>query len=309
MRLVSIITPCYNEEENVTDLYEKVKDVFERLPGYDYEHIFIDNASTDKTVPILRNIAKMDKRIKVIVNSRNFGQVRSPYHALLQATGEAVIGIAADFQDPPALIPEFLRRWEEGFKVVLGVKVKAEESLLFFSLRTLYYRVLRRLSDIELVENATGFGLYDRTVVDVLKGLHDPYPYFRGLLADIGFESARVEYVQPVRKRGITKNNFYTLYDLAMLGMTSHSKVPLRLATMLGFSVAIISLFVALVYTVYKLLFWSNFSVGTAPLVIGLFFFGAVQLMFIGIIGEYVGAIHTQVLDRPLVVEKERINF
>ena len=309
MPFISIVTPCYNEEENVEDLYQQVKSILSELDGYAYEHIFIDNASTDKTVPILRRIASFDKNVKVIVNTRNFGQVRSPYHALLQATGEAIIGMAADFQDPPTLVPEFIRKWEDGYKMVLGVKRSSAESPVMFALRSLYYRLLGKVSEIRLIHNFTGFGLFDKSVVDILKTLNDRYPYFRGLIADIGFEYATVEYGQPVRKRGVTKNNFYTLYDLAMLGMTSHSKVPLRLATMLGFGVAIISLLVAVAYTIYKLLFWSNFSVGAAPLVVGLFFFGAVQLIFIGIIGEYVGAIHTQVLDRPLVVEKERINF
>ncbi len=309
MRLITIITPCYNEEENIRDVYERVKKVFDELEGYTYEHIFIDNASRDRTVDILRDIARADKRVKVIVNARNFGPVRSPFHATLQASGEAVIGIVADLQDPPEMIKDFVRKWEQGYKVVMAVKKQSEESPVMFNLRRLYYRVLRNLSDVDLVENYTGFGLYDRQVIDILRGLNDSYPYFRGLIADIGFESAKIEYVQPVRRRGITKNNFYMLFDMAMLGLTSYSKVPLRLATLAGFLVAVGSLFVALAYFVYKLLFWSSFSLGQAPLVIGMFFIGAVQLFFLGIVGEYVGAIHTQVLKRPLVVEKERINF
>ncbi len=309
MRVISVVTPCYNEEENVKDLYEQVKQVFDDLEGYTYEHIFIDNASRDKTVTILKDIAKDDKRVKVIVNTRNFGHIRSPYHALLQAKGDAVIGIAADLQDPPAMIKDFLKKWEEGYKIVIGVKSKTEESPLFFAVRKIYYNIIGRLSEIEVIKNFTGFGLYDRQVIEILREIDDPYPYFRGLICDIGFEKATIEYVQPARRRGLTKNNFYTLYDLAILGITNHSKVPLRLATMMGFSLSLLSLLSAAGYFVYKLIFWERFSVGIAPLVIGLFFFSSVQLFFIGIVGEYIGSIHTQVLKRPLVVEKERINF
>ncbi len=279
------------------------------LPGYDYEHIFIDNASKDRTVAILRELAKDDKRVKVIVNTRNFGHIRSPSHAILQARGDAVVSIVADLQDPPALILEFVRKWEEGYKVVMAVKKQSQEAWPMFALRRLYYRALRRLSDVELVEHFTGFGLYDRAVVEAFRNIGDPYPYFRGLIADLGFESARVEYRQPGRRRGITKNNFYTLYDMAMLGLTSYTKVPLRLATMLGFASAAISLLAALFYLVYKLLFWRSFSLGLAPLVVGIFFFSSVQLIFLGIVGEYVGSIHTYIRRMPLVVEKERINF
>ena len=309
MRLISIVTPCYNEEENVREVYEQVKQVFDDLEDYTYEHIFIDNASKDKTVAILREIAKNDKRAKVIVNTRNFGHIRSPFHGMLQTKGDAVTFIAADLQDPPYLIKDFIRKWEEGYKVVMGIKKRSEESRIIFGLRKLYYRVLRKLSNVELVEQYTGFGLYNRQVVEILRSLNDPYPYVRGLIADIGFESAKIEYVQPIRKRGITKNNFYTLFDMAMLGITSYSKVPLRLATMLGLVLAVVSLLVAIFYFIYKIIFWKSFSLGIAPLVVGLFFFASVQLFFIGIIGEYVGFIHTQVLKRPLVIEKERINF
>jgi polyisoprenyl-phosphate glycosyltransferase len=309
MRLLSVITPCYNEAHNVKEVYEQVKTVFDDLQDYTYEHIFIDNASKDKTLEILRNIAKNDSRVRVIVNARNFGHIRSPAHAIRQATGDAVIGIVADLQDPPHLIKEFIKKWEQGYKIVLAVKKNSEESSFVFFLRKLYYRVLNRLSETELTENATGFGLYDRAVIDVINSLDDPYPYFRGLIAEIGFEAAKIEYVQPERKRGITKNNFFTLYDLAMLGLTSHSKVPLRLATMLGFLSSAVCFLSGLFYLVYKLFYWSSFTVGMGPIVIGLFFVASVQLIFLGIVGEYVGSIHTQVLKRPLVVEKERINF
>jgi glycosyltransferase involved in cell wall biosynthesis len=309
MKFISIVTGCYNEEENVQELYERVKKVMSLLDNYRYEHIFIDNDSKDKTVAILRKIAEHDKNVKIIINARNFGHIRSPYHALLQTKGDAVIGMVADLQDPPELIPDFIRKWEEGYKLVIGVKATSEESPMFFAIRKLYYKIIGTLSEIDIIKNFTGFGLYDQKVIDILRHIDDPYPYFRGLICEIGFERAIILYDQPVRKRGFTKNNFYTLYDLAMLGITNHSKVPLRLATMTGFAVAIISLLGALGYLIYKFIFWSSFSVGIAPLVIGLFFFSSVQLFFIGIIGEYIGSIHTQVLKRPLVIEKERINF
>lgn len=309
MKLISIVTPCYNEEENVRDLHAQIVKVMADLPEYSFEHIFIDNASTDGTVPILRQLAAEDKRVKVILNARNFGHIRSPYYGLLQAAGDAVISMASDLQEPPVLIKDFIQKWEEGYKIVMGVKSRSEETWLFFALRTLYYRILGRLSDVRLVENFTGFGLYDQQVIAILRKIDDPYPYFRGLIADIGFPAARVEFVQPTRKRGITKNNFYTLLDMAMLGLTNYTKIPLRLATIFGFMAAFLSFIVGLFYLVYKLIDWKNFSLGLAPVVVGLFFFGAIQLFFLGVVGEYIGAIYTQVLHRPLVIEKERINF
>ena len=308
-KLISVMMPCYNEAENVEQAYREVRRIFENLPQYDYEHIFIDNASTDQTVDILKRLAAEDRRLKIIVNTRNFGHIRSPYHGILQAGGAAVICLASDLQEPPSLIPEFLKWWEQGFKMVRGVKSQSEESALMFAIRKMYYNFVNRVSDIKLLKNSTGFGLYDRCVIEELRKIDDPYPYFRGLVSDIGFPSHEIEYTQPMRKRGISKNNFYTLYDIAMLGITNHSKVPLRLATMLGFAMAIASFLIAMGYLVAKLIFWDQFSLGTAPIIIGLFFLGSVQLFFIGIIGEYIGAIYTQVQKRPLVVEKERINF
>ena len=308
MKKISIVTPCYNEEENIRDLYERIKDAMATV-DFEYEHIYIDNASTDNTVGILRTIASSDPRVKIILNTRNFGHIRSPFYCLLQATGDAVIGMASDMQDPPERIPEFIRKWEEGYKIVVGVKSRSEEPGLFYSLRTMYYRVLRNLSDLKLIDNFTGFGLYDRDVIEILRKFDDPYPYFRGLIADIGFEYARIEFVQPRRKRGISKNNFYTLYDMAMLGITSYTKVPLRLATMFGFLSALVSFLIGVVYLVYKLVDWHNFSLGLAPVIIGLFFMGSVQLFFLGIVGEYIGSIYTLAIRRPLVIEKERINF
>jgi glycosyltransferase involved in cell wall biosynthesis len=308
MKKISIVTPCYNEEDNVLELHERIKKSMQGL-DYEYEHIFIDNASSDRTVEILRDLASKDQRVKVILNTRNFGQIRSPYHGLLQATGEAVIGMASDLQDPPERIPEFIKKWEDGFKIIVGVKNHSQEPGVFYSLRTMYYRVLRNLSDIQLIDNFTGFGLYDRQVIETLRSFNDPYPYFRGLIADIGFEYARVEFTQPRRKRGISKNNFYTLYDMAMLGVTSYTKVPLRLATMMGFIFAVLSFLIGLGYLVYKLVDWQNFTLGLAPVIIGLFFMGSVQLFFLGIVGEYLGSIYTLAVRRPLVIEKERINF
>ena len=310
MGLISIVTPCYNEEENVKELYLQIKCIFKNLDeNYTYEHIFIDNASKDKTVSILKRIAKEDKNVKIIVNARNFGHIRSPYHALLQTKGDAVICISADLQDPPSMIKDFIKKWEEGFKIVVGVKNKSEENPIMFAIRKLYYNLIEKYAETEQIKNFTGFGLYDREFVDILRTLDEPYPYFRGLITEMGFERAEIEFTQPKRKKGKTKNNFYTLYDMAMLGFVNHSKVPLRMATFVGFSVAIFSLLVALSYFIYKFIFWNSFQVGMAPIVIGVFFFAAVQLFFIGIIGEYIGAIYTQVKNRPLAIEKERINF
>jgi glycosyltransferase involved in cell wall biosynthesis len=308
--LLTIVTPCYNEEANVRQMYEAIREQFEGpLSKYDYEHIFIDNASRDKTANILRELAAKDPRVKVIINTRNFGHVRSPYHAFLKASGAAVIGLAADFQDPPSLIPEFVAKWEAGAKVVMGVKTGSDESLLMSGVRSLYYKLVARLSSVEIVQNATGFGLYDRALIDILRRIEDPYPYFRGLVSDIGYPITTIPFHRPGRKRGITKNNFYTLYDLAMLGITNHSKVPLRMATMAGFGMAAVSLMVAIGYLFAKLLFWYSFTIGVAPLIISLFFFSSVQLFFIGILGEYIGSIHTYVQKRPLVIELESINF
>jgi len=310
MAFLSVVTGCFNEEGNVAELYERICNTFAKdLPDYTFELIVIDNASTDRTVEILKEIAARDKRLKIIVNNRNFGHIRSGYYAVLQATGEAVVGMVSDLQDPPEMIPDFVRKWEQGYKIVLAQRTNTEESKLFHLVRTAYYRVINRLSDIELVSNATGFGLYDRRVIEDIRQINDPYPYWRGLICDLGYDRALLPFVQPARKRGFTKNNFYTLWDMAMLGITNHSKVPLRLATFAGFGVGAISFLVATGYLVYKLLFWSSFQVGTAPLVIGMFFIAAVLLVFIGLLGEYIGSIHTQILRRPPVIERERINF
>ncbi|MGZ3237334.1 MAG: glycosyltransferase family 2 protein [Burkholderiaceae bacterium] len=309
MKTISIVTPCYNEEDNVDAVYTQVKQVFEGLKDYQYEHIFIDNASTDKTASILRTICAKDSNVKVILNARNFGHIRSPYYGLLQSQGDASILLVADLQDPPTMIADFIRKWEEGYKVVLGIKTGSEESRTMFSIRKSYYKLIDTIAETKLVQNNTGFGLYDKSVIKILREMDEPYPYLRGLVPEIGFDIAKVEYLQPKRARGITKNNFYTLYDMAMLGITNHSKVPLRIATFAGFAVAFLSLLVAVAYFIAKLLFWDKFSLGVAPLIIGFFFFSSVQLIFLGILGEYIGNIYTQILKRPLVIEKERINF
>ena len=308
-KTISIMTPCYNEEENVLNLYNQVREVMVGIGKYEYEHIFIDNSSRDNTVAILKEIAAEDKNVKIIVNSRNFGHIRSPIHALFQARGDAVIGIVADLQDPPPMIADMIREWENGAYCVLGIKRTSQENSLMFWLRKQYYKLAERLSSIETIQNYTGFGLYDRRVVDLVRSFEDPYPYFRGMIAEIGLPTVRLLYDQPARKFGITKNNWYTLYDIGMLGIINHSKVPLRLATFVGFFGAGASFLVALIYLILKLLFWSTFSFGLAPMLIGIFFISSIQLLFLGVIGEYIGAIYTQVQKRPYAVELDRINF
>jgi glycosyltransferase involved in cell wall biosynthesis len=307
-KLISIVTPCYNEEDNIDELYRRIVAVMATLP-YDYEHICIDNASTDSTVSKIKDIAARDNRVKLIVNARNFGHIKSPYYGVLQSRGDACILIASDLQDPPEMIAEFVKKWEGGYKTVLAVKPESEESSIMFFLRKTYYRFVTKISDVPLVKNATGAGLFDRVVVEILRNIQDSYPYFRGLLCEIGFPIATVPFKQPRRQRGITKNNFYTLYDIAMLGITNHSKIPLRLMAMSGFLLSFLSLLVAFVFLVAKLLYWDSFQLGTAPILIGIFFFGAIQAFFIGVLGEYIGSIHTQVRNMPLVVEIERVNF
>lgn len=309
MKTISVMTPCYNEEQNIAEVYQRVKAIFKDLPQYQYEHLFIDNASTDKTAIILKELAYGDKNVKVIVNARNFGHIRSPYHALLQTVGDAVISIAADLQEPPELIKDFVKKWEEGYKIVIGVRLKSYGNWLMSLIRKMYYILVTKIADAPLIRDCSGFGLYDRSFIETIRKLDDPYPYFRGLIAELGSSIAEIPYVQPKRKYGKTKNNFYTLFDMAMLGVTCHSKMPLRIMTISGFLLSVTSLLISVFFLVYKLIFWESFTFGMAPILIGLFFFSSVQLFFIGMIGEYVAAIHTQVLKRPLVIEKERINF
>jgi glycosyltransferase involved in cell wall biosynthesis len=310
MKLISVVSPCYNEEGNVEALTDRVRALFAQMPHYRYEHIIIDNHSSDNTVAILRRISAQDPNVKVIVNSRNFGHIRSPHHALFEATGDAVVVLLSDLQDPPELIGDFLREWEAGYPIVVAVKTSSDESGLMYMIRSAYYKTVTRLTNIRVHEHFTGFGLYDRKVMDILRrDFRDPYPYFRGQIAEIGFPQKVIPYNQQRRTQGITKNNFYTLYDIAMLGITNLSKVPLRLVVFGGFVCAALSLFVGFTYLVAKLLFWNSFQLGLAPTMVGLFFLGSVQLIALGIIGEYIGSIHTMVQNRPLVTEEERINF
>lgn len=307
---ISVITPCYNEEGNVTLLVETIGKIFEKLPQYTYEHVLIDNCSTDKTPEILRNICATNKNVKVIFNEKNFGWIRSPFYGLIQCKGDAVIYMVSDFQEPPELIPQFLEKWEEGFKIVIGIKKQSKENPIMFTTRKFFYKLLAGASDGEpTIKNFTGFGLYDQKFISIIRDLDDQYPYLRGLVSELGFKRFEIPYKQPERFSGKSNSSFFKLYDVAMLGFTSHSKLPLRLSAFVGFFSAILSLLVALGYFIYKLIFWNYFEVGMAPMVIGVFFFSSVQLFFIGIIGEYIGAIHTQIRKRPLVIEKERLNF
>jgi len=309
MKHITVVTPCFNEEDNVEELFRQVQTVFAQLDGVQHSHLFIDNCSTDQTVPILRRLAAKNSHVQIILNARNFGHIRSPSHGLMQASGDAAILLVADLQDPPELMKDFVQHWLSGATLVVGIKPSSEESSAMFAIRRFYYRIVTRIADVNLIQNFTGFGLYDRQVLDALRRIDDPYPYLRGLVSEVGFDAVQLPYNQPRRKRGITKNNFYTLYDIAMLGITSHSRVPLRLCTMAGFGLAALSFLVSLVYLLLKLLMWEQFSMGTAPLLIGMFFLASVQLVFIGLLGEYVSAILTHVMKRPLVIERERINM
>ncbi len=312
MKKISLVSSCYNEEENIDTLYERVTKAIEPFCSkYEFEYILLDNGSTDNTAQKLKDLAQKDNRIKVILNTRNFGHIRSPYYGMIQADGDAVIYLASDLQDPPELIKDFIEKWEQGYMIVLGKKTKSEESILMFLIRSAYYELISRIADDDsgLVKNCTGFGLYDHKVIEIIKSLDDPYPYLRGLICDIGYEKAFVEFTQPTRKRGITKNNFYTLYDNAMIGIVKHSKVPLRIMTFLGFGFSFLSLLIAFLYFILKLIFWEEFTLGMAPIIISIFFFASVQLFCLGVLGEYIGAIYTRVNKKPVVVEKERINF
>ena len=290
-------------------MYDRLVKVFRQFPQYDYEIIIADNYSTDGSRDILRRIAAQDKKYKVIFNSNNFGPLRSPYNALMQATGDAVVPMCSDLQDPPELIIDFIREWEKGANVVCAVKPQSQENILMSVVRRFYYWLLARFSENTQIPNFTGFGLYDRKFMDALKKFQDPYPYFRGLVSEIGLKRVEIPFVKSNRKHGRTKNDFFALYDVAMTGFVNHTKLPLRLAAFCGFCLAVISLLIALAYFIYKLAFWETFNLGLAPLIIGLFFFSAVQLVFIGIIGEYIGAIYTHVKNKPLVIEEEKLNF
>jgi len=309
-QLVSVVTPCYNEEENVVEVYKQVKLVIDNhFDKYEYEHIFIDNASTDKTVELLKSIAKQDSNIKIIVNSRNFGHIRSPFYAMMQAKGDVVILLVADLQDPPKMIVDFLKAYEDGSNIVLGIKTSSQENGLMYQIRTLYYKFLQKISDVEMFENNTGFGLYDKKSMLALKNMPDAYPFFRGMVAEIGFKVKKIPYNQPRRSSGLTKNNFYTLYDIGVLGLINNSKTLLRLSIFSSMIIGLLSIVTAIYYLIMKLLYWDIFSLGVAPMLIGGSLMFSLLLFFIGILGEYIGAIYTQILNRPLVFEQERINF
>ena len=305
---ISIVTPTYNEIENIEKLYLEIKNQFIKI-NFDYEHIIIDNASTDGTIDKIKDLASKDKNLKVKINIKNFGHIRSPFYGLLQSSGDATILMASDFQDPIEMIPKYIKQWEKGSKIVLGEKTASEESNLMFSLRKTFYNFLHKISQTKLTINTTGSGIFDKEVINKIKNVEDPYPYFRGLISELGYEVNTIKFKQPIRKSGKTKNNFFTLYDIGMLGVVKHSKLPLRLITMLGFASSLVSFFIALIYLFYKLLFWNSFEIGIAPLVIGIFAFASVQILLLGVIGEYVGVMLVHLRKLPLVIEKERINF
>ncbi len=309
MALISVVTPCYNEEGNVAELAERLAREFDKHPQHEFEHLFIDNASKDGTVRVIKTLIAADPRVRLIVNARNFGHIRSPYHGVLQASGDAIVGMASDLQDPPEILSDLIAAWERGYMVVKAVRSGTEETLTMRMVRGTFYWLIGRISDLELTKNYTGTGLYDRRVIDVMRELRDPYPYFRGLVSEVGFEHTEVVFHQAQRKRGISANNFYTLYDMAMLGITKHSRVPLRLMTFAGFASAMLSFLVGVGFLLYKLTHWYEFQVGQAPLLLGVFFSFSMQMMFMGILGEYVGNIFTHVQGLPHVVEKERVNM
>lgn len=310
MKKISVLIPCYNEEENVVPISEAVVETLERdLPQYDYELVFIDNDSQDSTRDLLRQLCSQNQRIKAIFNAKNFGQFNSPYYGMLQVTGDCVIEMVADFQDPVDLIPKYVREWENGYKIVIGIKTSSKESHLMYWLRSCYYKMIKKLSDVEQIEHFTGSGLYDREFIEILRNLDDPTPFLRGIVAELGYRRKEIPYEQPQRRAGKTSNNFYRLYDAAMLSITSYTKVGLRLATVFGSICSAVSMVVALVYLVMKLMYWDRFPAGMAPLLIGMCFLGSVQIFFIGLVGEYILSINSRVMKRPLVVEEERINF
>lgn len=310
MKKVSILIPCYNEQENVRPMSEAIVDLFEnQLAQYDYELLFIDNDSSDQTRPILREICKNNEHIKAIFNAKNFGQFNSPYYGMLQTTGDCTISMVCDFQDPVELIPQYLEAWEQGYKIVIGIKTSSKENPIMYHLRSLYYKMIKRFSDVEQIEHFTGSGLYDKDFIQVLRDLKDPTPFLRGIVAELGYKRKEIPYEQPERRAGKTHNNFMRLYDAAMLSFTSYTKIGLRMATFLGMGCGAISAVIGLIYLIMKLVLWDTFAAGMAPVLIGMFFLGSVQLFFLGFIGEYVLSINQRVMNRPLVIEEERINF
>lgn len=310
MKKISVLIPCYNEEENVVPISQAVVETLERdLPQYDYELVFIDNDSSDNTRELLRGLCGQNKKIKAIFNAKNFGQFNSPYYGMLQVTGDCVIEMVADFQDPVELIPQYVREWENGYKIVIGIKTSSRESRIMYWLRSCYYKLIKELSDVEQIEHFTGSGLYDREFIEILRGLDDSTPFLRGIVAELGYKRKEIPYEQPQRRAGKTHNNFYRLYDAAMLSITSYTKAGLRLATIFGSICSAVSMLVAVIYLVMKLMYWDRFVAGMAPILIGMCFLGSIQIFFIGMVGEYILSINSRVMKRPLVIEEERINF
>lgn len=310
MKKVSVLIPCYNEEENVVPMSDAVVDLFENeLPQYDYELLFIDNDSSDNTRALLRKICANNKHIKAIFNAKNFGQFNSPYYGILQTTGDCTISMVCDFQDPLELIPQYIKEWENGYKIVIGIKKTSKENPIMYKLRSMYYKIIKKFSDVEQIEHFTGSGLYDREFVEVLRNLKDPTPFLRGIVAELGYRRKEIPYEQPKRRAGKTHNNFYTLYDAAMLSFTAYTKIGLRLATFMGVGIGVVSSVLGVVYLVLKLVYWDRFAAGMAPMLIGIFFLGAIQLFFLGFMGEYILSMNQRIMNRPLVIEEERINF
>lgn len=309
MKKISVVIPCFNEQENVTEISRAVVNELEKLKKYDYEIIFIDNSSTDNTQNLIENICAKNSRIKAIFNAKNFGQFNSPYYGLLQTSGDCTILLAADFQDPVEMIPKFIEEWENGYKIVIGIKNKSQENKFIYFLRSCYYKIIKKMSETEQIEHFTGFGLYDKKFIDVLKQLDDPSPFLRGIVAELGFKRKEIPYEQPKRRAGKTHNNFYSLYDAAMISFTSYTKVGLRLATFVGIAVGFISFIIGVIYLILKLVYWERFAAGTIPILIGMCFLGAIQLFFIGFLGEYILSINVRIKNRPLVIEERRINF
>lgn len=310
MKKISILIPCYNEEENVGPMSEAIVELFEgELKNYDYELVFIDNDSKDNTRPLLRQICEKNKKIKAIFNAKNFGQFNSPYYGMLQTTGDCTISMVCDFQDPIDMIPKYIAEWENGYKIVIGIKTSSKENKIMYALRSLYYKMIKKFSDVEQIEHFTGSGLYDKDFIKVLRDLKDPTPFLRGIVAELGFKRKEIPYEQPQRRAGKTSNNFFRLYDAAMLSITSYTKIGLRLCTFLGAIFGGASMIIALAYLIMKLIWWDRFAAGMAPVLIGMFLLASIQIFFIGFIGEYILSINQRVMNRPLVVEEERINF
>ena len=310
MKKISIVVPCFNEEENVVPMADAIREEFKKnLSSYEYEIIFIDNDSKDRTRELIRELCDSDKDIKGIFNAKNFGQFNSPYYGMLQSTGDATVLMAADFQDPVEMIPKYVKAWEEGYKIAIGIKKSSQENKIMYHLRSLYYKTIKKLSDVEQIEHFTGFGLYDKAFINVMRNLDDPVPFLRGIVAELGFRRKEIPYEQPQRRAGITSNNLYRLYDAAMLSITAYTKVGLRLATFAGVILSGISMLIAVMYLILKLVYWDRFPAGMAPILIGMLFLGSIQIFFIGLIGEYILTINQRVMKRPLVVEEERINF